>query len=568
MKSSRKIPKFIVLFFMILLLLSMSGCSQKSSEAAATKTPSYPIASKVVTTEQRTIVPTPIPSGSAILLPYEISKYSKNGYGKWSYGPGLATVKRLDLMPADYTGKSVTGSAALLHFFTMSDIHITDEETPAEAVEFGYKGGNSSAYSPVIMLTTQVLDAAVQTANALNKKNPFDFGLFLGDAINNTQYNELRWYIDVIDGKKIIPDSGIKDDPVPGPLNDYQDEYQAAGLDPSIKWYQVLGNHDQYHMGAAPVTDYLRKTYIGTDILNLGNIMTDPLFTDSRGIYMGSVDGSTPYGDIYGAGPANEFTAVPQVPAADPDRRSLTKNEWMSEFFKTTSKPKGHGFTKANLDKNFACYSFEPKSDLPLKVVVFDDNQTDASFDIKEQGSVDRERFDWLVSELDTAQTEGKLVIVSSHIPLYMIGLQGNSPVSQKELITKLNTYPNLVMWLSGHYHQNTVTAYKSPDPKHPELGFWLVETASLRDFPQEFRTFDLVRNSDNTLSIFADDVDMAFKKGSLAARSHSYSIAAEEMFKNYLNYSPVGAYNAELVKQLSPEMQQKLADSGTKINN
>jgi hypothetical protein len=43
------------------------------------------------------------------------------------------------------------------------------------------------------------LDAAVQTINALHKINPFDFGISLGDASNSTQYNETRWYIDVLD---------------------------------------------------------------------------------------------------------------------------------------------------------------------------------------------------------------------------------------------------------------------------------------------------------------------------------------------------------------------------------
>jgi len=59
-----------------------------------------------------------------------------------------------------------------------------------------------------MLYTTHVLDAAVQTINALHKKDPFDFGISLGDTCNSTQYNELRWYIDVLDGKVITPSSG------------------------------------------------------------------------------------------------------------------------------------------------------------------------------------------------------------------------------------------------------------------------------------------------------------------------------------------------------------------------
>ena len=118
-------------------------------------------------------------------------------------------------MPTNYSGASATNTTRLLNFFAMTDIHITDKETPAQAIYFGYKGGTSSGYSPVMLYTTHVLDAAVQTINALHKENPFDFGISLGDTINSTQYNELRWYIDVLDGKNITPDSGVKDDPSP-----------------------------------------------------------------------------------------------------------------------------------------------------------------------------------------------------------------------------------------------------------------------------------------------------------------------------------------------------------------
>jgi hypothetical protein len=184
---------------------------------------SYPIDSQVYTTHERTVIPVAIPSSSPKLLPYEVSNYSQYGYGVWQISEGSNYEKRLDLMPATYTNTSATNTTNLLRFFAITDIHITDEETPAQGIYLGYKGGISSGYSPVMLYSTQVLDAATQTINALNKKNPFDFGISLGDVANTDQYNELRWYIDVLDGKKINPDSGVKDDPVPGPLNDYQD---------------------------------------------------------------------------------------------------------------------------------------------------------------------------------------------------------------------------------------------------------------------------------------------------------------------------------------------------------
>ena len=128
--------------------------------------------------------------------------------------------------------------------------------------------GMSSAYSPVLLASTQVLDAAVQTINALHQQSPFDFGICLGDAINNTQYNELRWYIDVLDGKVITPSSGAH---VGADTIDYQKPFQAAGLDSSIPWYQVIGNHDQSWMGSACEDEKTLAAPISDTVLNMGD---------------------------------------------------------------------------------------------------------------------------------------------------------------------------------------------------------------------------------------------------------------------------------------------------------
>ena len=102
--------------------------------------PGYPIDSHVDTTLDRTILPVPVPSTSPALYPYQVADYSKNGYGVWQYCGGLDYQRRLDLMPSGYANTSDTGKAYLLHFFTMSDIHLSDKETPAQGIYVGYKG--------------------------------------------------------------------------------------------------------------------------------------------------------------------------------------------------------------------------------------------------------------------------------------------------------------------------------------------------------------------------------------------------------------------------------------------
>ncbi len=548
----------------------------RGTSITGTPGPGYPIDSRVFTTLERTVVPVPVPATSVRLHPQDIAHFFENGYGLWKYGGGLEVEKRLDLMPPGYAAPPASFAVPLLHFFAMADTHITDKESPAQAVIYGCEWGILAGYSPAMLYTTQVLDAAVQTVNALHKRKPFDFGIFLGDGINNGQYNELRWYIDVLDGRLINPDSGVKDDPVPGPLNDYQDEYQAAGLDRTIRWYQVLGNHDHFSMGLFPPDEYIKRALTGDTVLNLGNALTDPLRIRSRGFYVGTIDGRTRDGEIIGAGPVSDFPDGPPTVPPDPDRRFLSRTEWILEFFHSASGPAGHGFAPDAVTTGFACYTFDPREDIPIRIIVLDDTQKDENTpdgSSNRHGSLDRERYDWLVQELEKGQKEGMLMIIAAHIPIG-VATERSAPelslhwdrfaaVSEAELIAKLHTFPNLLLWVAGHRHRNTVTAFRSPDAARPELGFWEVETASLREFPQQFRVFSIVRNSDDTVSVFTTNIDPAVREGSLAERSRSYAIAAHQIFNCRVDPLPSGSYNAALVLPMSPEMQEKLRNGG-----
>lgn len=555
------------------LLLSANISCKKSTGTLS------PTTEKVYTTVERTIVPTNAYTFPLLIGPNEVTKFSQYGFGFWGYGPGVPYQKRLDLMPAGYTGDNVSQAASLLHFFSISDIHITDKESPAEAIYYGYKWNIISGYSPSMLYTTHVLNAAVKTINGLHQTKSFDFGLSLGDAINSSQYNELRWFMDVMDGKFINPDSGVKDDPNPGPNNDYQDEYKAEGLDPSIKWYQTLGNHDHIWMGMFPPDTYVRDRMTGSTILELGNIFTDKAGLATRGFYMGAIDGKTVNGEIVGAGPVSSFAVPPTVPA-DKNRFPLAKKEVIGEFLKSTSQPAGHGFTAAMASTGFANYTFEPKSDIPIKVIALDNtNNADKPVtDAYGKGYIDKERYDWLVAELDKGQAEGKLMIIAAHIPIKVkidpSTLLGQSMIwsrdsykNEDEMLATLHKYPNLILWVSGHRHLSVVTPQPSPDPAKPELGFWEVETPSLREYPQQFRTFQITRNSDNTISIFAADVDPIAPEGSLVAKARSYAIAANQLFKIVQDPMPTGVVNVELIKKLSLDMQNKIKLLGKPLN-
>ena len=598
--------------FMPALLLLM--CSAALPLRAAEHT--CPISSDVQTTRQRTVRPVPLPDVQPYLTITEVDQYGPRGYSSWVFGD---PVDAGALLPDGAAVGAYSPTETLLTFFSMSDIHIVDKESPVQAIygvlgpeqtpPLGFGNTNTSCYSPIMLSTTQVLDAAVQTINVLNGRTPFDFGISLGDDANSTQHNELRWFIDVMDGKRITPSSGAHRG---ANSIDYQRPYQAAGLAKSIAWYQVIGNHDQFWCGSLLFNDYARRVLVGNKVIDMGydDSVTPPFPSlDARGTYMGVLDGKTECGTIIGAGTAG--TMAPPIIAPDPKRRSLTTEtstslNWMKEFFKTTSEPKGHGFTQANLDNDFACYTFEPKSSLPLKVIVLDDTCKEnpyPQYSSYARGCLDEKRYDWLVNELDKGQAEGKLMIIAAHVP---VGPQLNVPdaplvnpvppataalpnttvvplffslcptckegdplenftpvppytvVNDAALLATLHNYSNLILWISGHRHLNTVTPQREPPGTGPEFGFWEVETPSLRDHPQEFRTYQIVRNDNNTVSIFITDVDPAVQgTGSPAEKSRGYALGAARISAG-LSASPSGladttshVYNAELIKPL-----------------
>jgi len=195
--------------------------------------------------------------------------------------------------------------------------------------------------------------------------------------------------------------------------------------------------------------------------------------------------------------------------------------------------------------------------------------------------------------------SNGQLMIIACHVPIavsphesdnagkdtYMDWYENTrtpaatmeNAVTLPDLITELHSHPNLLMWMAGHRHVNTVKAFVHDNA---EQGFWQVETSSLHDFPQQMRLFDIRLNSDYTISINATNVDPAVKEGTPAYTARKYAVAAgqiaqTELSLNFAGADPkypgvidptikpidtnTGSYNAELLKELSPTMKAKM---------
>ena len=201
------------------------------------------------TTTERVVVPVPPPAGAEKILPCELARYEENGYGGWRYAPGLAAERRLDLLPAATTRPRrppVPAPALLRH--QRHPRHRQGVARPGDPLRL--QGRPLVGLLGVMLYTHHVLDAAVQTINALHKGS---------DRLRHLARRRLQQH--AVQRAALVhrrPRRQASSTPSSGaharcrPLIDYQTPYKAAGLDKSIPWYQAIGNHDHFWMGSMP----------------------------------------------------------------------------------------------------------------------------------------------------------------------------------------------------------------------------------------------------------------------------------------------------------------------------
>jgi 3',5'-cyclic AMP phosphodiesterase CpdA len=471
----------------LVCILVQSGCSSSNSGSgnlADAPAPEYGLTEKPYTSLQRVWVPKePSPEVRAMMndgtfTVYEHQRYAENGLGA-TLEAGIPWIEHRELAP-DFPGEG-DERRSLAYILAIADPQIIDEESPIRV------DGYDLVYRPHGQLTPQLFEAHVRTAQRISdhSSRPFDFTVIAGDLTDTSQQNEIGWMITALNGGVIDPDSGIDDDPDPGPGNDYNDPFYSRGLD--APWYAALGNHDVLHVGGFGLIDEnLRDAAQG-----------DHLFNDSTltRVWGGYVDGSTIDHQVI----VDENVITP----ADDARLPLYQRELLQVLYEAGGDPAGHGFSQADVEANRGYFSVNPIPGKPIRMIVLDttDDQ-ESALGIAQRGSMDAIQFSWLHDALIEAAGKQELVIIVTHHRLE--DFHNESEVEPEMIRGLLAASENVILHLTGHGHRDT----KRVNTLNGDGGYWELMTASTIDFPLQSRIVELVDERNGYLSIYITNFD------------------------------------------------------------
>lgn len=538
----------------------------------------------------------------------------------FSVGAGATPISSSDCTADQYLAQSLSGSATsftsapvdgsmIMRFVNVSDTHITDDE--ASTVMNGSwletllepAIGNGSAQRLQEEYTDEVLDALETTINECNQEQALELMIATGDLTDNMTLNELRRYIDNLDGTSGAPTAfegncGYRTrDPLGRPragLACTQEMKQAVELmtgrlvpdapttepDPESAAYQFTPTRsaiqivDTYaqsqingsHHVAPGLPEQLRCSYAESGCAN--SRLEVPHYA-----VFGNHDGSV-RGTLTMQRPFNAGTAAFGRYFLESQR------EFINEWFATTQAPGpvGHGFNHVDPsrftdqnDRNDGYYAFDAGLNGSVKMIVlntiFDgvrselhrDGQTSTQTQglvagnevtpapaTSEQGFMDQAQYDWLQGQLQQAQGADQAILVFSHHPDRSFSYAQYGSKLAEELNRLLGSYPNVVAHIAGHTHENIINKcapnnclLKGSQLSGIQHGFWRIETSSLIDFPQESRIIELYRLPSGEFAIRSTMIT-ADRHDAVSDLSYRLSVAEADCKTSHLVGGPL----------------------------
>jgi metallophosphoesterase (TIGR03767 family) len=486
-----------------------------TAEAALASSRKAPAAPLAPYTKGTTLASVATPRGSS-------------GYRRLGDGPGWQRVVRSDLA-SPKSGRAARRTA-LAAFVQLTDLHLIDTQHPLR-LEY-LRSADVHAWRPHEALTVQGAIALVERVNALRGAPvtgaPLHFAMTTGDNTDNNSKTELEWFLTVMSGGRVTPNSG---DPrhyegvqnsglkqywqpdatmrdadkqlgfphLKGFLEAAIREVRSPGL--NLPWYSTVGNHDSMPLGcyASHGDSYLTELAIGgRKLMSLPAAEAKKLqaaiknATDCEGVQ---------YRDFLKAHARAMRSVTP-----DEKRAPFTPADYLKAHLDPAYRglgPVGHGYSSANLDGGTQYYAFRIADD----VIGISLDTTDAGGHY--EGSIGAAQLRWLDRTL--RENKDSYAIVFSHHTSKTMTNTRPDPARPTErrydgqrVLALLGRHRNVLAWVNGHIHKNAITPHAATDGR----SFWEISTASHVDYPQLARVIELVDNKDGTLSLFTTLVE------------------------------------------------------------
>ncbi len=426
-------------------------------------------------------------------------------------------------------GEELGGQAPLgpitkiANFIHISDLHICDAQSPARAEHLDryadphhplselvkYVG----TYRPQEILTTQTLEALVRSINSIVggpvTQKKIDAVVITGDVTDNAQSNELSWYLSILDGGEVTPDSGdftkwegvastdpAKYDPsywnpegtpegctpdypralygfpkIPGLTDAVRKPFQAIGI--KHQWLATHGNHDALLQGTVRPDEAISEFAQGE--YRVSKLAPDTDLAEMFGNF--TQVGPTSY-------PQTEGATFDQV-TSDPRRKINERGDWSKLH---TDCGHDHGLNQENRESGNKYWAKDLDS---LRIISMDTVNEFGGW----QGSIDRVQFEWIKSQL--ADPAPKYFLFLSHHPastlFNLYSPEGeDSRVGEEELVAVLTADERVILWLAGHNHEHKIERIQNDSQR----GFWHIQTASNIDWPQQGRIVEIFEES------------------------------------------------------------------------